>query len=65
VTITTDPPVAVQIDGETLGETPLTAEIVCSGVHLIVGKRYRESPDYGGFLEELKLNQLWTRHKSH
>ncbi len=65
VTIATEPPVAVQIDGEALGETPLTAEIASAGVHLIVGKRYRESPDHGGFLEELKLRQLWDRRKSH
>ncbi len=64
VTIATDPPVAIQIDGEDLGQTPLAAEIVPGGVHLIVGKRYRENPDDGGFLEELKLPQMWQRKKS-
>jgi len=37
----TEPPVAVQIDGESLGQTPLAAEIIAAGVHLIVGRRYR------------------------
>ncbi len=64
VTIATEPPVAVQIDGENLGETPMSAEIIPAGVQLIVGKRYREDPDHGGFLEELKLNQLWQRRKN-
>ena len=64
VTIATEPPVAVQIDGENLGETPMTAEIIPAGVQLIVGKRYREDPDHGGFLEELKLHQLWQRRKT-
>jgi len=40
VSIVTDPPVAVQIDGESLGMSPLAAEIVADGVHLIVGSRY-------------------------
>ncbi len=63
VTIKTEPPVAVQIDGEDLGHTPLAAEIIAGGVHLIVGKRYRENPDNGGFLEDLKIGQLWKRRK--
>ena len=42
VVIATDPPVPVQIDGEDMGLTPLEAEIVPGGVHLIVGARYRE-----------------------
>ena len=63
VTIATEPPVAVQIDGEDLGQTPLAAEIISGGVHLIVGKRYRESPEDGGFLEDLRFNQLWQRRK--
>lgn len=63
VTIATDPPVAVQIDGEDLGLTPLAAEIVCGGVQLIVGKRYRENPESGGFLDDLRLPQLWQRRR--
>lgn len=55
VVITTDPPVAVQIDGEDLGQTPLRAEVVPGGVHLVVGARYRENPDGGGFLKEFRL----------
>ncbi len=42
----------------------MTAEIIPAGVQLIVGKRYREDPDHGGFLEELKLNHLWQRRKT-
>lgn len=64
VVIKTDPPVAIQIDGEDLGHTPLAAEIIAGGVHLIVGKRYRENPDNGGFLDDLKIAQLWTRKKT-
>ena len=64
VTITTEPPVAVQIDGENLGRTPLAAEIIEGGVQLIVGKRYRENPDEGGFLDDFKIGQLWHRKKS-
>ena len=59
VVITTDPPVAVQIDGEDLGQTPLTARIVPGGVQLVVGNRYRENPDGGGFLKEFHLP--WVR----
>jgi YegS/Rv2252/BmrU family lipid kinase len=61
VLIRTEPPVAVQIDGEDLGETPLAAEIVPGGVQLIVGRRYRETSDGGGFRVDLKLDQLWAR----
>ncbi len=64
VTIATDPPVAVQIDGEALGHTPLSAEIIAGGVQLIVGKRYREDPDSMGFLVDFKISQLWRREKS-
>ncbi len=42
VTIRTNPPVEVQIDGEDFGKTPLEAEILPQGVKLIVGQRYRE-----------------------
>jgi YegS/Rv2252/BmrU family lipid kinase len=55
VVITTEPPVAVQIDGEDLGQTPLAAEVIPGGVHLVVGPRYRENPDGGGFLKEFHL----------
>ena len=58
VVITTEPPVAVQIDGEDLGQTPLAAEVIPGGVHLVVGPRYRENPDGGGFLKEFALP--WT-----
>ena len=58
VVITTEPPVAVQIDGEDLGHTPLTAEVIPGGVHLVVGGRYRENPDGGGFLKEFHVP--WT-----
>jgi diacylglycerol kinase family enzyme len=63
VFIRTEPPVAVQIDGEDLGETPLTAEIVPGGVQLIVGRRYRENPDDGGFRVDLRLDQLRPRRR--
>lgn len=61
VVITTDPPVAVQIDGEDLGQTPLTARIIPGGVQLVVGSRYRENPDGGGFLKEFHLPWVRTR----
>jgi YegS/Rv2252/BmrU family lipid kinase len=63
VVIATDPPVPVQIDGEDVGLTPLEAEIVPGGVHLIVGARYREKADEGGFLDEFNLPQMWPRNK--
>jgi diacylglycerol kinase family enzyme len=59
VTIETTPPVPVQIDGEVICETPLTAEIIAAGVHLIVGKRYRADASEGGFLTDLKISHLW------
>jgi len=64
VTIATDPPLDVQIDGEDLGQTPLAAEIIADGVHLMVGKRYRENPDNAGFFEDFKLAQIWQRKKT-
>jgi len=63
VVIATDPPVPVQIDGEDMGLTPLEAEIVPGGVHLIVGARYREKADEGGFLDEFNLPQMWPRNR--
>lgn len=61
VVITTDPPVAVQIDGEDLGQTPLAARVIPGGVQLVVGSRYRENPDGGGFLKEFHLPWQRTR----
>ncbi len=58
VTITTDPPVAVQIDGENGGYTPLEAEIIPHGVKLIVGGRYREDGDRWSF-PEFQLPLSW------
>ena len=63
VVIATDPPVPVQVDGEDMGLTPLEAEIIPGGVHLIVGPRYREKADEGGFLDELHLPQMWPRNR--
>ena len=59
VVITTDPPVGVQCDGENLGKTPLTAEIIGGGAELIVGGRYREGADESGFLPEFRLPRAW------
>jgi YegS/Rv2252/BmrU family lipid kinase len=43
--IETVPPLPVQIDGESLGETPLEAEVLPEAVQLVVGARYsRRSP---------------------
>jgi YegS/Rv2252/BmrU family lipid kinase len=64
VVIATDPPVPVQIDGEDIGLTPLEAEIIPGGVQLIVGGRYRENADEGGFLDEFNLPQMWPRKKN-
>lgn len=61
VVITTEPPVDVQIDGEDMGQTPLAAEVIPGGVHLVVGGRYRENPDGGGFLKEFHLPWVVTR----
>ena len=56
--IATDPPVAVQIDGEDLGETPLEAEIVPGGVKFIVGDRYNPETEGGGLLAGIRLKDL-------
>jgi diacylglycerol kinase (ATP) len=61
VVITTEPPVPFQVDGEDMGLTPLEAEIIPDGVELIVGARYREKADEGGFLDEFNLPQMWPR----
>jgi YegS/Rv2252/BmrU family lipid kinase len=61
--IATDPPLPVQIDGEDMGQTPLTAEIIPGGVQLIVGARYKEAADAGGWLEEFALPIAWPPRK--
>ena len=38
--IETDPPLPIQIDGESLGETPFEAEVKPQAVELVVGARY-------------------------
>jgi diacylglycerol kinase family enzyme len=38
--IEADPPLPVQIDGESLGETPFATEVLPAAVRLIVGARY-------------------------
>lgn len=58
VTIATDPPVAVQIDGEDGGYTPLEAEIIPQGVKIIVGGRYKEGSD-GWSFPEFQLPSAW------
>ena len=40
VSITADPPLPVQVDGESFGTTPVQAEVVRRGVKLVVGPRY-------------------------
>jgi len=61
--IATDPPVAVQIDGEDLGETPLEAEIQAGGVRFIVGDRYHPEADSGGLLRDFKLTDIFPRRR--
>jgi diacylglycerol kinase (ATP) len=41
VRIDADPPLAVQIDGEMVGTTPVEAEVLHRAVKLVVGPRYR------------------------
>jgi len=64
VVIATDPPVPIQIDGEDMGNTPLMAEIQPGGVILIVGARYKEAADSGGFLDEFSIPIVWPRKQS-
>lgn len=40
VSINADPPLPVQVDGESVGTTPVKAEVVRRGVKLVVGPRY-------------------------
>lgn len=42
VTVRTNPPVEVQIDGENVGMTPLVTKIIARGVKIIVGQRYKD-----------------------
>jgi YegS/Rv2252/BmrU family lipid kinase len=39
ITVTTDPPEPVQLDGEPLGETPFTAEVVPGAIRVLVPPR--------------------------
>ena len=64
VVIATDPPVAVQIDGEHLGLTPLAAEVVPQGVQLIVGARYRAGSGEWSLLGDFRLPRSWHRKKT-
>jgi diacylglycerol kinase (ATP) len=43
VAITADPPLPVQIDGESIGTTPFEARIIPRAVQLVVGPRYDRS----------------------
>ena len=61
VVIATDPPVGVQIDGELLGQTPLTAKVKPAAVRMIVGSRYHANAAQDGFSWEFKLPKAWTR----
>ena len=63
VVIATDPAVAVQVDGEDLGMTPLTAEVRPHGVKFVVGGRYNPAADSGGTLREFKLTDVWPRRR--
>ncbi len=45
VTVRTEPPVEVQIDGDNIGQTPLHARIIPNGVKIIVGSRYKDGID--------------------
>ncbi|MFO7608650.1 MAG: diacylglycerol kinase family lipid kinase [Candidatus Krumholzibacteriia bacterium] len=63
VVIATDPPVAVQIDGEDLGATPLEAEVRRGGVKFIVGDRYRPDADGGGLLANFRFKDLMKGRK--
>jgi YegS/Rv2252/BmrU family lipid kinase len=39
ITVTADPPEPVQLDGEPLGQTPFTAEVVPGAIHVIMPQR--------------------------
>ena len=47
IRIDADPPLTVQIDGEALGTTPLVAEVVPDGAHLVVPKAYARASRTG------------------
>ncbi len=61
VVIATDPPVGVQIDGEVLGNTPLTAQVKPGAIRMIVGARYHAHASQDGFSWELKLPRSWLK----
>jgi len=61
VVIATDPAVGVQVDGEELGQTPLSARIVPQAVRMVVGSRYRPEAADDGFGWEFKLPRSWLR----
>ncbi|PJA75360.1 hypothetical protein CO151_06605 [bacterium CG_4_9_14_3_um_filter_65_15] len=61
VVIATDPAVGVQVDGEELGQTPLSARVVPGAVRMVVGSRYRPDAEDGGFGWEFKLPRGWLR----
>lgn len=61
VVIATDPPVAVQIDGEELGRTPLAARVKPSAVRMVVGSRYRPDAADDGPRWEFKLPRSWLK----
>ncbi len=42
VTVRTNPPVEVQIDGENIGTTPISTKIIPRGVKILVGQRYKD-----------------------
>ncbi len=62
VVIKAEPPLQVQIDGEHLGQTPLSARVLSQGVKFIVGDRYRETNDKD-LLLDFKLPHGWLKKK--
>ena len=47
VRVSATPPLEVQIDGETLGHTPFSAEVVPSGARLVVSREYAAEKGFG------------------
>ena len=47
IRVDADPPLSVQIDGESLGTTPLVAEVVANGANLVVPKSYARASRTG------------------
>lgn len=52
IRIDADPPMAVQIDGESLGDTPLVAEVVRDGARLVVSPAYARASRTEGARDE-------------